>query len=272
MTVEISGTSRYVEANGLRHHLLVYEGGDRGDLLILPGITSPAATADFIAVPLSRRGYRVHVPDLRGRGASDTPPAGAYTLSDYAGDVAGLVVSLGLDRPVLIGHSLGARIAAAYAVEAEPSGHGPVILVDPPLSGPGRGSYPTSLDSFMAQLREAKEGTTIDEVRRFYPKWPERELRIRIEALPSCDETAVRETHAGFEREDFFPYWDRLLPPATLIRGANSPVVPDAALDELAERNPSVPILSVSGAGHMVPWDNFDGFFEALLPRLSPGT
>lgn len=270
-SVEIAGESVRVTANGLRHHVLAYGAGGRGDLLILPGITSPAATADFIAAPLAERGYRVHVPDLRGRGETDTLPAGSYTLPDYAADVNGLVDALGLDRPVVLGHSLGARIAAAHAVLNGPDRHGALILVDPPVSGPGRDPYPMSRESFLTQLREARAGTTVEAARRFYPKWPERELRLRLEVLPSCNETAIAETHAGFEQEDFFPYWAKIAPPATLIRGADSPVVPEGAAAELAAANPAVPIMPVPEAGHMVPWDNFAGFFEALDGALPDG-
>lgn len=274
MSIELAGTSIRVEANGISHHLLDYAGTGAGEVLILPGITSPAATADFIARPLSALGYRVLVPDLRGRGASDVPGPGAYRLVDYAADVAGLVAALGLSRPVVVGHSLGARIAAAHAVLHGGDDRGGVILVDPPVSGPDRGPYPTSREAFLTQLYEAKRGTTAAEVRRFYPKWPERELQLRAEVLASCDETAVLETHANFEREDFFVYWRRLARPAWLVRGADSPVVPAAAAAELAAANPDVPILAVAQAGHMVPWDNYRPFFE-ILTRLirscSPG-
>ena len=268
MTIEISGRPVDVHANGLRHHLLAYGSNNRGDVVILPGITSPAATAEFIAVPISEQGFRVHVPDLRGRGATDVPPPGSYHLTDYAADVAGLVDALELREPVIVGHSLGARIAAAYAVlhGADPLGH--LVLVDPPTSGPGRGPYPTTWEAFQTQLREAKRGTTAEEVRRFYPHWPERELQLRAEVLASCDETAIRETYAGFEAEDFFPYWEQIKPPASLIRGSDSPMVPPKAAAELATANPGVPIYSVPGAGHMVPWDNFTGFLDVLLPLL----
>lgn len=269
MSVDISGRSVEVRANGLHHHLLEYGGGERGDVLILPGITSPAATADFIARPISNLGFRVDIPDLRGRGASAVPPAGSYRLSDYAADVSGLIDALGLKQPIIIGHSLGARIAAAYAVLHGPALHGHLVLVDPPTSGPGRGPYPTSRDAFLTQLREAKRGTTADEVRRFYPKWPERELRLRASVLASCDEAAVLETHANFEREDFFEYWKQITRPATLIRGGDSPVVPPKAAADLAAANPSIPIIRVPDAGHMVPWDNFSGFMDVLLPLIS---
>lgn len=269
MKVSISGRSIYLHANGLQHHLLGYGDGRRGDVLILPGITSPAATADFIARPIADLGYRVYVPDLRGRGATDIPGAGSYRLVDYAADAAALMAGLKLSSPIMIGHSLGARIAAACAVLHPISDRGHLVLVDPPTSGPGRGGYPTSRESFLTQLHEAKRGTSLSEVRRFYPRWPLRELQLRTEVLASCDETAVLETHSGFETEDFFSYWAQLRRPAICIRGADSPVVPPDAVADLAARNPSIPIVRVSDAGHMVPWDNFHGFFQALLPLLS---
>ncbi len=266
--IQISGRSVFVDANGLRHHLLVYDGAGRGNIVIIPGITSPAATADFLAAPLSELGFTVYVPDLRGRGESDIALPGFYRLVDYAADLDGMIDGLALAGASLIGHSLGARIAAAYAVLHAGAARGRLILVDPPTSGPGRGPYPTSRAAFAAQLAQAKAGTGIEDVRRFYPKWPDRELQLRAEVLASCDETAVFETHAGFETEDFFDYWARLTPPAILIRGEDSPVVPAAAAAALAASNPSIPIIAVPDAGHMIPWDNFSGFMSVLLPAL----
>jgi N-formylmaleamate deformylase len=269
MAVEITGASVTVEGNGLRHHVLQYGEPGAPDLLVLPGITSPAVTADFLAVLLADRGYRVHVPDVRGRGQTDRAEPGQYRLTDYADDVAALVDALGLRRPAILGHSMGARIAAAYSVTHGPADLAVLLLVDPPTSGPDRGPYPTTREQFLAQLHEAQRGTTADEVRRFYPHWPERELQLRADVLATCDETAVVETHAGFETEDFFPYWRKVTAPAVLIRGGVSPVVPEAAADDLRAANPEIDIVTVPDAGHMVPWDNLPGFLDAAAPYLN---
>jgi N-formylmaleamate deformylase len=267
-TVEITGESIEVRANGLRHRVLRYGQAGNRDLLFLPGITSPAVTADFLAVRFADLGFRVSVPDIRGRGLTDRAPAGQYRLTDYAVDVAGLVDALGLRNPVVVGHSMGARIAAAYAVLHAPTDHGLLVLVDPPTSGPGRGPYPTSREAFLQQLREAQQGTDAEAVRRFYPKWPDRELRIRADVLASCDETAVLETHEGFETEDFFAYWAQLTRPVVLVRGGDSPVVPLPAVADLRRTRPDIEIVTVPGAGHMVPWDQLDGFLDTVRPHL----
>jgi len=263
----VSGRRTAVQANGIHHEVLLYNEDAAADLYLVPGITSPAVTADFIAVELAAAGYRVAVPDVRGRGGSDTPGAGGYTLADYAADAEGVIAALGLNRPALVGHSMGARIVGALSLRCP--GFGPVVLVDPPLSGPGRDPYPTSREQFLAQLHEAQRGTDIDAVRRFYPRWPERELQIRAEHLASCDEIAVVQTHDGFETEDFHEIFAKLGAPTLLVRGAESPVVTEAGARELAVLRPDIEIEDVAAAGHMVPWDNLPGFLDAVLPFLT---
>ena len=256
------GTELRVDARQLSHRVLRYGEPGSPDLLLLPGITSTALALDFVAHALSEE-YRVYVPDIRGRGGT-VAPDGGYTLDDYAADAVALAEALDFERPVLLGHSMGARIAAATARLLP---HGPLVLVDPPLSGPHR-PYPTSASSFAEQLTEARRGTDAEGVARWYPHWPQRELAIRAQELPTCDPTAVAETHGDFERERFEPYWAQLPAPVTLIRGAQSPVVTDADVPALRRLNPRAQILEVPSAGHMVPWDNLDGFLDAVRTTL----
>jgi N-formylmaleamate deformylase len=264
----ISGRRVSLDANGIHHEVLLYNEDAGADLYFVPGITSPAVTADFIAVALAAAGYRVVVPDVRGRGGSAAPGPGGYTLADYAADAEAVIDALGLNQPALVGHSMGARIVGAVSLRRPD--FAPVVLVDPPLSGPGRDPYPTTREQFLTQLHEAQRGTNAEAVRRFYPKWPERELQIRAEYLAGCDETAVVETHAGFETEDFHEIFSQLTAPTLLVRGTDSPVVTEAGARELAALRPDIPIENVAGAGHMVPWDNMPGFLDAVLAFLSP--
>lgn len=263
----VSGRRVPVTANGIGHEVLLYNEDAAADLYLVPGITSPAVTADFLAVRLAAAGYRVAVPDVRGRGGSAVPGSGSYTLPDYAADAAGVIEALGLRRPVLVGHSMGARIVAALSLLRPDLG--PVVLVDPPVSGPGRDPYPTTREQFLTQLHEAQLGTDADAVRRLYPHWPVRELALRAAVLASCNETAVIETHQGFETEDFHKIFAAISAPTLLVRGAESPVVTLASARELAVLRPDIAIESVDRAGHMVPWDNLPGFLGAVLPYLA---
>lgn len=254
----LRGTGHYVQAGSLRLHYLEYGSGP-GELVIVPGITSPAATWDPVSEALAR-GRRVRTLDTRGRGLSDRPAQG-FALLDYVSDLAAFVRELSLERPALLGHSMGARIVAAFRV-LHPELAGPVVIADPPMSGPDRDPYPIPLATFREQLREARNGLTPADMRRLYPLWSEEACRLRAEWLATCDETAVVESHRGFESEDVVPFLRRVQPPALFLYGLESPVVTEEAAQEVAAANPELEIVGVPAAGHMLPWENPEGFVE----------
>jgi len=263
---DVPACSRWVGNGPVRLHALDY-GGDRVPLVVLPGITSPAITMDFVAQQIGDL-VRPVVLDVRGRGLSDG--GGHYTLEEYAEDTEALIRGLALDRPLLLGHSMGARIAAVVAARGRVPVRG-TILTDPPISGPGRGPYPTTLEVFLGQLEQAKQGTNADEVARSWPRWPRREQELRARWLSSCDEQAITLTHRGFETEDFFDWWPAVPAPTTLIYGADSPVVSAAGAAEAARANPAAELLKIPDAGHMVFWDNPSASIRALrqvLPHI----
>jgi 3-oxoadipate enol-lactonase len=66
--------------------------------------------------PLLAAGFRVLRIDMRGHGGSD-PVAGDYTMSQLAGDVAGVLEQLGLARVHYIGLSIGGMLGQALAIE-----------------------------------------------------------------------------------------------------------------------------------------------------------
>ncbi|MEV0277129.1 alpha/beta hydrolase [Streptomyces sp. NPDC050610] len=249
---DVPAADRWVRSGSLRLHVLDY-GGDGVPLLVLPGITSPAITMDFVARELTDL-VRPVVLDVRGRGLSDGGDGDAYDLQAYARDAEAVISGLGLECPLLLGHSMGARIAAVTAVRAAEAVGG-VIAVDPPLSGVGRDPYPTSLSAFLGQLEQAVRGTDADEVARSWPRWPRREQELRARWLASCGEQAIAATHRGFESEDFFDWWPGVPAPVALLYGVQSPVVTAEGVRELTASHAEARLMPVPEAGHMVFWD-----------------
>jgi N-formylmaleamate deformylase len=256
---DVPAVSRWVRSGDVRLHVLDY-GGDGVPLVVLPGITSPAITMDFVAREL-RDLVRPVVVDVRGRGLSDS--GSSYTLDAYADDA--LAVLDDLDDPLLLGHSMGARIAAVTATRRRLRG---TVLVDPPMSGPGRGPYPTPLAAFLDQLAQAERGTDADEVARAWPRWPRREQELRARWLSSCAHDAITATHSGFESEDFFDTWPAVPAPTTLLYGADSPVVTADGAEEAAKANPAASLVAIPDAGHMVFWDNPAAALQLLRTAL----
>lgn len=77
-----------------------------------------------------RQSRRAVAFDRRGHGRSDPPRDGDYSIPSLAADVAAVVDTLGLERFVLIGHSIGAVVALAYA-DAHAERVAGLLLLDP---------------------------------------------------------------------------------------------------------------------------------------------
>jgi N-formylmaleamate deformylase len=229
--------------------------------VVVPGISQPAVTWEFVALELAESNA-VYVLDPRGRGQSGRPATG-YGLVDYARDLAATISRLDLVRPVILGHSMGARIAAAFGA-LHGAQAGPSILVDPPLSGPDREPFPVPLDTYLDALHAAQAGATAEDMRPFFPTWTDEQLAVRAESLKTCDERAIVETYRGFNEEDFHSYWRLLAPPVLLMYGADSNIVSDADIPELRRLNPDARVVCVPDAGHVIPWDNLPGFLAPI--------
>ncbi len=68
--------------------------------------------------------------DLRGHGQSDPPRDGDYSIESMAGDIDVVVNALGLQRIVLVGHSMGGSVSIAYA-GLHPEKVAGLLLADP---------------------------------------------------------------------------------------------------------------------------------------------
>ncbi|WP_256749734.1 alpha/beta fold hydrolase [Mesorhizobium sp. Mes31] len=80
-------------------------------LLLVHGFTDTSRSFSLLATHLA--GRRLIMPDLRGHGASQA--GRGCGVAHFAGDLAELIRHLQLDRPVVVGHSLGAMVAIALA-------------------------------------------------------------------------------------------------------------------------------------------------------------
>jgi len=106
------------EITGPTGRLHVDDGGEGGGLPVV-FVHAFAGSLVHWADQLAhlRPGRRAIAFDLRGHGRSEAVVGADDTIEDLAGDVAAVVDGLGLDRIVLVGHSIGGAAAVAYAGE-----------------------------------------------------------------------------------------------------------------------------------------------------------
>jgi pimeloyl-ACP methyl ester carboxylesterase len=86
--------------------------GDGPPVVFLHGLTNRRQAWDPVTALLAERFACVRV-DFRGHGESSAAPA--YGMPWFVGDVRAVVEELALQDPTLVGHSLGASVAAVYA-------------------------------------------------------------------------------------------------------------------------------------------------------------
>ena len=124
------------------------------------GITANASCWRAVARALPAD-WTLHAVDLRGRGHSAALP-GPYGFDRHATDLRDLTAALGLDRPMLVGHSLGAYIAL-LAADTYPDAFGAITLIDGGLPLP----VPAGAD--LDQLLAASLGPAIARLSETYP-------------------------------------------------------------------------------------------------------
>jgi pimeloyl-ACP methyl ester carboxylesterase len=136
------------KGDGVGIQLAVWEGRGK-KVLCVHGLTANCRCWDVIASSLAPQ-HKIMAMDLRGRGLSDSPPSG-YSVENHCRDILALMDDQGLERPVLMGHSLGALISLVFAAK-NPRRVDRLILID---SG-GKVSD-ARLDKFLASIKPSLE-------------------------------------------------------------------------------------------------------------------
>lgn len=251
---------RHAIANGVRlHYIRLGEG--KPPLVLIPGITSPAISWEFVGARLAAFSD-VYILDNRGRGLSQGGADLGYRLNDYAADTEGFIRALGLDRPAIVGHSMGGRIAARLAARAA---HcvGKLVLVDPPVSGPGRREYPLPLNYYLESIDAVSRGEGYEQMRKNLP-WSDEQLQLRMEWLPTCDKTAIIESHKSFHEEEIHSDLPKIAAETLLLYAEKGGTVTEADAEELMRGLKKGRKQRIDGAGHMIPWDRLDAFVSAV--------
>ena len=149
------------------------------EVLAIHGMTSTSRSWLAVAAALGDRARLLAV-DLRGRGASN-PIGPPFGLDVHAADMLAVLDAAGLERPVVVGHSLGAYVACRLAA-LHPDRVARLVLVDGGLPIPGL----TSVEAGTATLGPAVE-------------------RLRTEFADRAAHRDWRRAHPAFAHSDVDP-------------------------------------------------------------------
>ena len=248
--------------------------GQGSAIVAIHGLT--ASHVNFMGIAERLAGRRPLLAfDLRGRGQSDKP-AGGYGMQQHARDVAAAMRTLGLDRSVVLGHSMGAYIGTALAAEFPELVAGLVMLdggylLDPPPGFDSNQLLDTLLKPQIERLRTTYESRAkYLEFWRALPTIPAADWGPWVEAYLEYDlggeppalrarvaEPAVREDFRSMAQKREVK--QRLLAvrcPVMVIRAQDGvapgqpPIIPNQVMNEIRECVPAVEEHLIPGTTH----------------------
>jgi predicted dehydrogenase/pimeloyl-ACP methyl ester carboxylesterase len=262
-----------VAANGIRIHYH-RTGGDKPPIVLCHGFSDNGLCWTPV-VRVLEPDYDVIMMDARGHGLSEAPEEG-YTTEDRADDLAGLIRALGLERPAVLGHSMGAS-TAANAAARYPDLIGKLLLEDPawrdePRTGPvaeGRRAWLEEWRSKLVAQKGKSRAALMAECRVQSPTWAEAELGPWAESKQRLSLNVFR----GFDVPPA-PWQDtaaKIACPTLLItadteRGAI--VTPEAA-EQATRLNACIRVAAIEGAGHNIRREAFEAYMAAVKGFLA---
>lgn len=261
--------------NGVRLHYYRTGHGDKPALVLVHGFSDNGLCWTPVARDLEAE-YDVVMPDMRGHGLSERAQSG--DKADMAADVAGLIRTLGLTRPIMIGHSMGAMISYQVGVRF-PELASALVLEDPPwwLSPQGEPLPPSRpADNPIAQWAKSLSNQTLEELlaqyRKEHPNWPEALLRPMCESKKQLDPTIVdiMTDRMHSQEIDWLTTIQHIAQPMLLFAAdptLGGIVTPDVVA-KVRELNPKVRVACIPDVGHLIRFDKYAAFMDVLWAFL----
>jgi pimeloyl-ACP methyl ester carboxylesterase len=217
------------------------------------GGTSDAWTLQYSKLHNS---FNILAVNLPGHGKSEG--VGEQSVDAYVAHLRDIIGAAGLARPLLVGHSLGAAIALAFALH-HPDETSGVVAVGGGLAMPvnpdilsGFQTNPELVMDMMCKFSLAKQNRA-----KLYDA-----ARAR---LAEADPRVVHANMLACSRFDITREAKNIRVPVLAICGSEDKMTPPAASEAIAAAIDGAKLVIVEGAGHMIMMEQPDAFNQALL-------
>ena len=262
-------TDGYVVANGIRLHYW-RTGGAKPPLVLAHGSSDDALCWTNLAKELTDR-YDVIMYDARGHGLSD-PPKPGDPVDVQVEDLAGLIKELKLEKPILMGHSMGSSAVANFAAKY-PDVPRAVVLEDPGLVRPAAPAAAAAPPATPEQRRanvlarnNTSEADLVAGCMKNSPKWGRSECEYWAPSKRRHHPDTALINNAG--RPPMSELFPKITAP-TLILKADAQGELRKQNEEVAARLKNGRIVHITGAGHNVRRENKQQTLEVLKAFLA---
>ncbi|XP_046556869.1 protein ABHD11-like [Haliotis rubra] len=240
---------------------------DYAPLLVLHGLFGSKSNWHSIAKKLAAEGQRVITVDGRNHGDSEhSPYMDYYAMRD---DVLRLMDDLHLEQTVLVGHSMGGKIAMTLALSQPERLKGLVVVDVAPVTSPGGRlllSYAERMrqivpDEADVQLRPIVESSLVRQflLTNLVEKHGTVQWRLNLDAV-------IDNYHHVMEFPEFSHPFEK---PTKFIGGSLSHHISSETIPEIKTLFPMADITHIPGAGHWVHSENTPEFINILSDFLT---
>ena len=241
--------------------------GSGPEVLLVHGISSSGLSWQPILAGLGRAFTPITI-DLRGHGESGHPACG-YLYDDYANDLDAVLDALSMDRPLIIGHSLGGLVALRWA-SRHPERAAAIVVEESPLrSGE---DFRAPFDRWIAQ--NAMPAEELAEIyREKNPALTRDQALQRAEIMTGTAPavfTELRDDSLANEGTDRIAAFERIASPILFIRGDPDlgSMVHPGDLAGFSARLANVTVVPLPGVGHNIHTESPEAFLDVVVPFL----
>jgi pimeloyl-ACP methyl ester carboxylesterase len=251
--------AQFIDVRGLRTRYLVRGSGP--SVLVLHGWGAGIEAVYPIVTGLESVAT-VYTLDLPGFGETDLPPE-PWGVEDYQAFVAAFMDALAIERPAIVGHSNGGRIAIRMA-STEPARASRLVLVD------SAGIRPKRTLRYYRRVGMAKVGK---QAARFLGPPGERLRAFLVGRAASADYAAagaLRPTLVRLVNADLRPFMPEIGVPTLLVWGSEDTDTPLSAAHEMERLIPDAGLVVLDGAGHYSYLDQPARFARIVSHFVAP--
>ena len=267
----IAYRSRQTVVRRLRFHFTEWGQAGAPPILLLHGTNQSSHSWDLVSLSLASS-HHVFALDQRGHGDSEWSRELDYSTIAMADDAVAFAQDRELARPIVVGHSMGGRVALLAALR-EPGFARALVLVDSgPEMNPGGGR---TIRNFIRNNREFDSlDEFIDNVVAYdpYRKREHVERTVKYNLFQRADGKYVSKNDhrrtANSRTAISLDEVSALACPVLVVRGANSNVFTPEAGERLIAALPNARLVTVPNCGHNVHSQNTPGFLAAVTPFL----
>jgi len=275
MVDAVNTTTPWQEGNldlcGLNIHYYRTGNADKSALVVAHGFGDNGLCWRRVANDLQHH-FDVIMIDARNHGQSGTAPANRTAIID---DLASVIIALNLDKPALLGHSMGASTVAGVAAQY-PHLISKIILEDPLWEERTRAESAEDqnkrLHAYQQQL-EAQQALSDKEIIQAgivqhptwradeFPDWAIAKQQVRAEAMLGLSVSNWTQTH---------DLVSRITCPSLLIRAetGSDGVITAKIATKVVESNNHFSAVDVAGAGHNIRREGFDEYLAIVSTFL----